>query len=263
MNTVIKANGINMHYKLEGPENGPTIVFSNSLGTDMRIWDGVISYLPENLRILRYDKRGHGLTDCPNSPYSMGTLVKDIEALMDNFEFKNSLFIGLSIGGMIAQGLAVKRLDLVRAMALSNTAARIGNRQIWEDRISKVKSSGMKALTEETMKRWFSNKFLQSNELTIWKNRFERQPAEGYTGCSHAISGTDFYTPTSGLRLPTIAIAGSEDGSTPPDLVRETCNLIPGSKFNLIKGVGHIPCVEAPKKYARILSNFMKEVGHV
>lgn len=263
MNTVIKVNGINMHYKLEGPENGPTIVFSNSLGTDMRIWDGVISYLPENLRILRYDKRGHGLTDCPNSPYSMGTLVKDIEALMDNFEFKNSLFIGLSIGGMIAQGLAVKRLDLVRAMALSNTAARIGNRQIWEDRISKVKSSGMKALTEETMKRWFSNKFLQSNELTIWKNMFERQPVEGYTGCSHAISGTDFYTPTSGLRLPTIAIAGSEDGSTPSDLVRETCNLIPGSKFNLIKGVGHIPCVEAPKKYARILSDFMKEVGHV
>ena len=92
---------------------------------------------------------------------------------------------------------------------------------------------------------------------------FERQPAKGYTGCSHAISGTDFYTSTSSLRLPTIAIAGSEDGSTPPDLVRETCNLIPGSKFNLIKGVGHIPCVEAPRKYARILSDFMKEIGHV
>ena len=89
-----------------------------------------------------------------------------------------------------------------------------------------------------------------------------RQPLEGYIGCSHAISGTDFYAPTSGLRLPTIGIAGSEDGSTPPDLVRETCDLIPGSKFNLIKGVGHIPCVEAPKKYAKILSDFMKETGH-
>ena len=92
---------------------------------------------------------------------------------------------------------------------------------------------------------------------------FVRQPLEGYIGCAHAISGTDFYTPTSSLRLPTIAIAGSEDGSTPPDLVRETCNLIPGSKFNLIKGVGHIPCVEAPKKYAQILSDFMKELEHV
>ena len=263
MSSVIMANGINIHYRLEGPENGPTIVFSNSLGTDMRIWDGVISYLPKNLKILRYDKRGHGLSDCPNSPYSMGTLVKDIEALMDTLKLKNSLFIGLSIGGMIAQGLAVKRLDLVRAIALSNTATRIGNRQIWADRISKVKSSGMTALTEETMKRWFSDKFLERNELSILKNMFERQPAEGYTGCSNAISGTDFYTPTSSLRLPTIAIAGSEDGSTPPDLVRETCNLIPGSKFKLIKGVGHIPCVEAPKKYAKILSDFMKEIGHV
>lgn len=263
MSTVISVNGINIHYKLEGPENGPSIVFSNSLGTDMRIWDEVISYLPKNLKILRYDKRGHGLSDCPNSPYSMGTLVKDIEALMDTLKLKNSLFIGLSIGGMIAQGLALKRLDLVRAMALSNTAARIGNREIWEDRINKVKSSGMKALTEETMKRWFSNDFLESKQIYKWKNMFERQPLEGYIGCAHAISGTDFYTPTSSLRLPTIAIAGSEDGSTPPDLVRETSDLIPGSKFNLIKGAGHIPCVEAPIKYANILSSFMKELGHV
>ena len=146
-------------------------------------------------------------------------------------------------------------------MVLSNTAARIGNRQIWEDRISKVKSSGVKALTEETMKRWFSNKFLEGKELPIWKNMFERQPAKGYTGCSHAISGTDFYTSTSSLRLPTIAIAGSEDGSTPTDLVRETCNLIPGSKFNLIKGVGHIPCVEAPRNMLGFYPTLWKKLG--
>ena len=192
----------------------------------------------------------------------MGALVRDIEALMDQFGLKNSLFIGLSIGGLIGQGLAVKRLDLIRALVLSNTGARIGNRQIWEERISKVKSSGMQALTEQTMKRWFSKKFFESTELNIWKNMFERQPLEGYIGCSHAISGTDFYTPTSCLRLPTLGIAGSEDGSTPPDLVRETCELIPGSQFKLIKGVGHIPCVEAPEKYAKILSDFMKETGH-
>ena len=263
MNTVIEVNGINIHYKLEGPENGPSVVFSNSLGTDLRIWDEVISYLPKNIRILRYDKRGHGLSDCPKPPYSMGTLVRDIEALMDALELKNSLFIGLSIGGMIAQGLAVKRLDLVTATVLSNTAVKIGNRQIWEDRISTAKLSGMRALTKETMRRWFSRKFFENSKVKIFENMFERQPEEGYAGCAYAISGTDFYTPTSSLRLPTIAIAGSEDGSTPPDLVRETCDLIPGSKFNLIKGVGHISCVEAPKEYAKILSDFMKEVGHV
>ena len=263
MTTVIEVNGINIHYKLEGADNGPSVVFSNALGTDMRIWDEVISYLPKNIRILRYDKRGHGLSDGSKSPYSMGTLVRDIEALMDALELKNSLFIGLSIGGMIAQGLAVKRLDLVKAMVLSNTAVKIGNRQIWEDRISTVKSSGMNALTKETMRRWFSKKNFENSKVKIFENMFERQPEEGYSGCAYAISGTDFYTPTSSLRLPTIAIAGSEDGSTPPDLVRETCDLIPGSKFNLIKGVGHISCVEAPKEYAKILSDFMKEVGHV
>ena len=84
MATIIEVNGTNIHYKLEGPQNGPTIVFSNSLGTDMRIWDDVISHLPKYLRILRYDKRGHGLSDCPKSPYSMGALVRDIEALMDH-----------------------------------------------------------------------------------------------------------------------------------------------------------------------------------
>ena len=89
MNTVIEVNGINIHYKLEGPENGPALVFSNSLGTDLRIWDEVISYLPKNIRILRYDKRVHGLSDCTKSSYSMGSLVRDIEALMDAFKLKN------------------------------------------------------------------------------------------------------------------------------------------------------------------------------
>jgi 3-oxoadipate enol-lactonase len=173
MTTVIEVNGINIHYKLEGADNGPAVVFSNSLGTDMRIWDEVISYLPKNIRILRYDKRGHGLSDGSKSPYSMGTLVRDIEALMDAFELKNSLFIGLSIGGMVAQGLAVKRLDLVKAMVLSNTAVKIGNRQIWEDRISTVKSSGMNALTKETMRRWFSKKFFENSKVKIFVNMFE------------------------------------------------------------------------------------------
>ena len=111
MNTVIEVNGINIHYKLEGPENGPSVVFSNSLGTDLRIWDEVISYLPKNIRILRYDKRGHGLSDCPKPPYSMGTLVRDIEVLMDALELKNSLFIGLNGGFAPWVGSVLKNIE--------------------------------------------------------------------------------------------------------------------------------------------------------
>ena len=94
-------------------------------------------------------------------------------------------------------------------------------------------------------------------------NRLVRQPSEGYTGCSAAISGTDFYTPTGGLRLPTPGIAGSDDGSTPPDLVRETTDLIPGSQFHLIRKAGHLPCAEQPEEYAPVLTRFMQDVGHV
>ena len=113
------------------------------------------------------------------------------------------------------------------------------------------------------MERWFSRAFRQTDELQAWRNMLVRQPADGYTGCSAAISGTDFYTTTASLTLPTLAIAGSEDGSTPPDLVRETVDLIPGSQFVLMRRVGHLPCVEDPATYAAHLADFMKAVGHV
>ena len=113
------------------------------------------------------------------------------------------------------------------------------------------------------MARWFSRRFRNTPELAKWRNMLLRTPVAGYAGCSAAISGTDFISTTSGLRLPTLAIAGSEDGATPPDLVRETAALIPGSTFHLILGAGHLPCVEAPEEYARALTDFLQGLGHV
>ncbi len=254
---------IKLHYREDGDPDGAPIVFANSLGTDFRLWDKIVPRLPEGLRIIRFDKRGHGLSDCPPGPYSMGMLVRDTERLLDHLQVRDCVFVGLSIGGMIAQGLAVKRLDLVRGLVLSNTAAKIGQPQMWQDRIAAVKENGIEALADATMERWFARPFRESVEMTGWRNMMTRQPEEGYMGCCAAISGTDFYTPTSGLRLPTLGIAGSEDGSTPPDLVRETVDLIPGSKFHLIRRAGHIPCVEQPEEYADTLTGFLKELGHV
>jgi 3-oxoadipate enol-lactonase len=113
------------------------------------------------------------------------------------------------------------------------------------------------------MERWFSQDFCNTPALELWRNMLVRQPDAGYAGCSAAISHTDFLATTSALRLPCLGIAGSEDGSTPPDLVRETTDLIPGSKFHLIRKAGHLPCVEQPEEYARVLSDFLKDVGHV
>lgn len=260
---IAELGNVKIHYRIDGDPEGPPLVFANSLGTDMRLWDPILPLLPKTLRIIRFDKRGHGLSSQPDGPYSMGSLVRDTEHLLDHLEVKDCTFVGLSIGGMIAQGLAVKRMDQIRAMVLSNTAAKIGTPEIWHDRMAAARAGGIEALADATMERWFSKTFRTGADLALWRNMMVRQPLEGYLACCAAISGTDFYTPTSGLRLPTLGIAGSEDSSTPPDLVRETVDLIPGSRFELIRKAGHLPCVERPDEYAALLNGFLTETGHV
>lgn len=259
---IVRLAELDIHYREDGDPAGAPVVFSNSLGTDLRLWDAMLEHMPRELRYVRYDKRGHGLSGCPPAPYSMGALVSDAERLLDHLQIRDAVFVGCSIGGMIAQGLAVKRLDQVRAMVLSNTATKIGTSAMWQDRINAVRDGGIEALADPILDRWFSREFRATSEFAGWRNMLIRQPAEGYVGCSAAIQGTDFYTPTASLTLPTLAIAGSEDGSTPPDLVRETAALIKGSRFELIRGAGHLPMEERPQEYARIILSFLKDIGH-
>ena len=240
-------------------------MFSNSLGTDFRLWDQVVDLLPKSLRLIRYDMRGHGLTSAPDGDYFMGDLVTDAAALLDHLKVKDCIFVGLSIGGMIAQGLAAERMDLVRAMVLSNTGSKIGTTALWQDRMAAVQKNGIASLQEAILERWFAPRFRRENpnDLAGWRHMLCRTPIKGYLGCSAAISETDLFESTARLTLPTLAIAGAEDGSTPPDLVRETADLIRGSQFHLIRNAAHLPCVEQPEQYAAILTTFFKEQGHV
>lgn len=254
---------IRLHYQIGGDPDGAPVVFANSLGTDLHLWDQILPLLPAGLKVIRYDKRGHGQSDCPPGPYSMGMLVRDAEGLLDALEIRDCVFVGLSIGGMISQGLAVKRLDQIRAVVLSNTAAKLGTPQKWAERIAAVRAGGLEAIADQIMQAWFGRAFRSSAEAAQWRETLIAQPVEGYLGLCAAISGTDFYTPTSGLRLPALGIAGSEDGATPPDLVRETVDLIPGSRFELIRRAGHLPCVDQPQTYADLLSAFLHEIGHL
>ncbi len=261
----IDRDGVQLFARVDGVEDpsAPTVVFANSLGTNLHLWDAVLPLLPDGLRIVRMDKRGHGRSSVPDAPYSMGMLVSDAEAVCDALNVRDAMFVGLSIGGMIAQGLAVKRLDIIRSLVLSNTAARIGTPKLWQDRIDTVRAKGLETLVDGIMQKWFTRPFCASPLVTPWKEMVCSTPAEGYCGCCAAVSGTDFYTPTSGLRLPTLGIAGSEDGSTPVDLVRETVDVIPGSKFHIIRKSGHLPCVEQPEEYTALLTQFMKDTGHI
>jgi 3-oxoadipate enol-lactonase len=259
----IAFDDVTLHVKEDGTRGGPPVVFSNSLGTDLRLWDDVVARLPQGLHILRYDKRGHGLSTCPPAPYQMGKLIHDAERLIEAYGLKEVVFVGLSIGGMIAQGLAAKRFELVRAVVLSNTAPKIGTRALWEERIAQVASVGLEGMSDAIMERWFSKPFRESAAVSPWRRMVETTPAAGYAGCSHAIAGTDFYATTGALRLPTQVIAGDADGSTPPDLVQELATLIPGARYDLIRGAGHLPCVEKPDEFAAILMRFLRDIGHL
>lgn len=254
---------IRLHWREDGDPDGAPVLFVNSLGTDLRMWDPMIAHLPGGLRLIRSDMRGHGLSDCPAPPYGMGALVRDAERLLEHAGATGALVVGLSVGGLVAQGLAVKRPDLVSGLVLSNTGAKIGNADIWDGRLQLLRAGGVAALTPATMERWFSAAFRATPDCALWRHMFERTPVDGYEGTAMAIAGTDMYSPTSGLRLPLLALAGSEDAATPPDLVRELAGLVPGAKLHLFRGAGHLPCIEQPEAYAATLAQFMMEIGHV
>ncbi len=262
MDRITLADGTTLAFRVEGPEAGPALVLLHALGTDHRIWDGILPFLPPDLRILRPDMRGHGASDVPPAPYKMGRLVADAEALCDDLGMTGAVVVGLSIGGLIAQGLAVKRLDLVRGLVLSNTAARIGNAALWDERIAAVRAKGMAAISAPTLERWAGRDLTQEAREAARERLLSTNP-EGWAGCAAAIGGADFLATTATLRLPTLGIAGGEDGSVPPDMLRETLDLIPGSRFHLMRRAGHLPCLEDPKGYAGALARFLSEIGHV
>lgn len=258
-----KLQQVSLHWHADGNPEGKVVVFANSLGTDLRLWDAVLPLLPQGLRYIRFDKRGHGLSSCPDGPYSMDQLRDDTEQLLGELGVQQCLFVGLSIGGMIGQALAAKRPDLVTALVLSNTAAKMGEQSAWEDRIAAIEAGGIACLGDAVMERWFAPAFRASAELPVWQNMLERTPQAGYIGCCQAIAGTDLSEQTAALKLPVMGIAGSDDGASPPALVQATVDSVAHSQFHVIDGTGHLPCVEDPAAYAALLTNFMKENGYV
>jgi 3-oxoadipate enol-lactonase len=262
---VARVNAVRLHHAEAGDPSGQPVVLANSLGTDFRVWDRLLPLMPAGLRIVRYDKRGHGLSDAPEGDYTLDDLVADAAGLIEHLGLRDVVFVGLSIGGLIAQGLAAARPDLVRALVLSNTAAKVGTAQTWEERKAAIRRGGIAAIADGILERWFSPEFRagRPDELALWRHMLTRTPVSGYLGCCAALAAADLRERATGLRLPTLAIAGSIDGSTPPDLVRETAALIPGSRFEIIDGAGHIPCVETPEAHARLIGDFLKENGLV
>ena len=246
-----------MHYCIDGPADAPAVVFANSLGTDLRLWDAVLAQMPQ-IRAIRFDKRGHGLSD-DSEAFSIDDLADDAAALIEHLGLGPVVFVGLSIGGMIAQSLAARRPDLVRAAVLSNTAVRMGNAEGWAQRIAAVENQGIASIADTIMERWFAPPFRATPELAAWRNMVVRTSAAGYAAACRTLAATDLTLTTRLLDLPVLVIAGDQDGSSPADLVRGTADLIPGADFHVIPDAGHLPCVEQPAAFAAILKPFVQE----
>ena len=259
---LIYLQDIRLNAIVEGPAGAPAILFCHALGTDLGLWDGVVQALSPRFRCIRYDARGHGASDVPAPPYAMGALIRDAEKLLEHFGLRDVVVVGCSMGGLVAQGLATKRLDLVGAMVLCNSAAKIGGPALWQARADEVAANGLVAYAPGAMERMFGRNWQDNPAMPAVRAALEATNPQGWIGSAHAIAGADFYTTTAALRLPTLVIAGANDGTTPPDLVRETADLIPGHLWHLMRAVGHLPMVEKPAEFAAVLADFLASIGH-
>jgi 3-oxoadipate enol-lactonase len=254
-----------VHHRQDGRAQGPALVLANSLGTDLRVWDALLPHLPGSLRLVRYDKRGHGLSDVTAAPYTIAGLAQDLARLMDALELRSAVVCGLSIGGMIAQQLAATRPDLVRGLVLMDTAHRIGTAEMWQQRIDAIRAQGIAGIAAAILERWFTREFHErrGGELAGWRNMLTRTPVEGYLGCCMAIRDADLTRSTAALRVPTLCLVGEADGATPPSLVAELARLIQGARLEPVPDAGHLPCVEQPALVAGAIQRFLAESGLV
>jgi 3-oxoadipate enol-lactonase len=250
---------LRLNAEITGPKDAPPLVLIQGLGLDLALWDALLPHLPT--RTLRLDLRGQGASDTPPAPYAMGALIRDVERLMDHFALKDAVVLGAGEGSLIAQGLAVKRLDLVRAMVLTGAATRFGNPDLWAARIARHRDHGLDPAADSAAllgPRWQSSPAAPALQAML-----ARTLPEGWQGFAAAIATTDFYQTTATLTLPTLVLAGGDDRKTPPDMQRELADLIAGSLLQLLRGGSHLSMLTHPDLFAHALLGFLTRIGHV
>ena len=258
-------NNQTLRIEVSGPKNADmTLVFVNSLGSDLRIWDGVIRELEarlDDVRIIRYDKRGHGLSDLA-TPFTMSDHVKDLSELIDTEGSRKAVICGLSVGGQIALGLSQVRPELLAGLILSNTAHKIGTSEMWQSRIDAIEVDGVEGIVDQILERWFSSSFHKQwpHDVAGYRNMLVRTPKDGYLNTCAAIRDADFSEAAAQVRVPTLCIAGEQDGSTPPELVAELAALVLGANLEIVDGAVHLPGIEYPQVVADLIVDHMNQI---
>ena len=259
------SHSLTFHVDLAPRPGRAAIVFINSLGTDFRIWDDVVASLGERFTVLRYDKRGHGLSDVGPATGAIADHARDLAAIMDGAGITRAVVCGVSIGGMIAQALHAARPDLVAGLVLSNTAHRIGTPEFWAARIAAIEAQGLDGIADGVMQRWFSPSFCERHPhlVRLYRAMMARTPQTGYVAACAAIRDADLTEAARGISVPTLCLAGGHDGATPPDLVKSLADLIPGARYELLPDCAHLPSIERPDIVADRVEALTKEVFRV
>lgn len=257
----VTANGVALNCEIEGKEGAPWLTFSNSLATDLHMWDAQAAALADDFRILRYDKRGHGGSDVPDGPYDFSMLVGDVIGLWDALGIGQSHFVGLSIGGMTAMGLGIHHADRLRSIVISNAIAEAPAPFVaaWDERIAIVEEQGMQALAAPTVERWSSDAFFNSGTpvLDDLRAMVAATPAKGFMGCARALQGLDFEKSLGEIRTRALFIAGKEDGATPASTMSRIARLVEGAQYVELSPAGHLSNIEQPEGYTAALRDFL------
>lgn len=257
----VTANGVSFNCAIDGREGAPWLTFSNSLATNLHMWDRQAAALGADFRILRYDKRGHGASEAPEGPYDFDMLVADAVGLWDALGIASSHFVGLSIGGMTALGLGIHHPDRVGRMVVSNAVAEADPafRSAWDGRIAAAEADGMGALVDSTVERWCSEPFLAAAppELGTLKRMVASTSVAGYVGCARALQGLAFESRMAEISAPTLFLAGKEDAATPAATMSRIARLVPGAEYVELSPAGHISNMELPDAYTAALRRFL------
>lgn len=251
-------NGARLHYEIDGREDAPVLVLSNSLGTNLDMWAPQMPALLQHFRVLRHDARGHGSSDVTPGPYTIAQLGGDVLALMDHLGISRAHFCGLSMGGMIGMWLGAHHAGRIDRLVLCNTAAKIGTPDTWNPRIAKVDAEGMASVVDTVLDRWFTPGFRQRapQQVAIVRDMLlETEPA-GYGANCAAVRDMDLRADIASITVPTLVIAGTHDGSTPAADGRAVADAIPGARYVELDAA-HLSNWEQTDQFTQALLGFL------
>jgi 3-oxoadipate enol-lactonase len=251
-------DGAIIHAEVEGPDSAPVLMLSNSLGTNLHMWDEQVASLIRHFRLLRYDRRGHGKSSVPKGPYTMERLGRDVLAVLDGLGIQKINWCGLSMGGMVGQWLGANAPNRVDKLILSNTSSYFPDKSIWDGRIKFVREKGLEGIVDANMERWFTKDFRERAPQTMAKmhDMFVATKVDGYVGCGEAIRDMDHRPLLSKITAPTLVIAGKHDPATPFEGNEFIRAHIPGAKIAVLEAA-HIANMEQPKVYADTVIGFL------